>query len=98
MHIPFERKLLIASLIRLNPESSDSFILSRTFSRFFVRKLLIINDACPNNTTAGSFIKRKLLVIFSAATDSFWPAATQHPFANRLFLAGTLRRLARNTA
>ena len=26
-------------------------------SRLFMRKLLITNDACPDNTTAGSFIK-----------------------------------------
>jgi hypothetical protein len=45
-----------------------------------VRKLLIINDAWPNNTTAGSFIKDKMLLrmfVFSVALDSFWPSATR---------------------
>jgi hypothetical protein len=45
-----------------------------------VRKLLIINDACPNNTTAGSFIKAKLLIersFVSGTSDSSWPSATR---------------------
>jgi hypothetical protein len=29
----------------------------------FVRKLLIIIDACPNNATAGSFIKVKMMLL-----------------------------------
>jgi hypothetical protein len=46
-----------------------------------VRKLRIINDAWPNNTTAGSFIKDKMLaprqdkmlVFFPGALDGFCP-------------------------
>jgi hypothetical protein len=53
LHVPFGYKLLIISFIRVSPQPPGSFISSRTFSRFFVRKLLIINDACPNNATAG---------------------------------------------
>jgi len=39
-----------------------------------VRKLLIINDAWPNNTTAGSFNKNRILVIFPTALDRFCAA------------------------
>jgi hypothetical protein len=57
--IPFKRKLLITSLIRVDLPPFGSYIRSRKSSRAVVRKLLIINDAWPNNATAGSFIKSK---------------------------------------
>ena len=56
-----------------------------------MRKLLIINDACPDNTTAGSYIKAKTLVgilAFSGALDRLCPTALYAPVSlNGRFVA-----------
>jgi hypothetical protein len=61
--------LLITSRIRVGLQPSGSYIPSRHLPVSLCVKLRIINDACPNNAMAGSFIEDKTLGFFPGALD-----------------------------
>ena len=54
-HVPLERKLFIASLIRVFLQPSGSYIPSQRFQTPLMRKLFIISHTRLEDTTAGSF-------------------------------------------
>jgi len=82
-HIPFERKLLISSLMRVELPPSGSYIRSR-----HLPDSLCVS--CPFSTTLGQIIRRlvSLAQARNAAQnarfvpetlDRFWPPATRQP-------------------